>query len=150
MTTDAATYFALLVRHETALWNAADRGLRDAGAALRLGRLEVLRVIRDLNGAGRVQDVAEHLGTTVGAASRLVDRIEADAFIERQPNPTDRRSSLLELTGEGVSALAAGEAAFDASVSRLLSSVPATELEALMAALRRVDDILSDSIEASE
>ncbi|MFA7499320.1 MAG: MarR family transcriptional regulator, partial [Leucobacter sp.] len=94
-------YFATLVEHETSLWNALDRYLRTVPGSVTLGRFGVLRVIDSGEGRARVQDVAAEMGITVGAASRLVDRLESDGLASRSPNPTDRRGSVLELTTAG-------------------------------------------------
>jgi DNA-binding MarR family transcriptional regulator len=48
--------------------------------------------------------VSVQLQITVGAASKVVDRVEAAGHCARQPDPRDRRSSLLVLTPAGAAA----------------------------------------------
>ena len=93
-------FFEALVRYETDLWNALDAFLR-ADHGLTLAHLEALRVVNRRNGACRVQDVANDLSITVGAASKLVDRLENTRLATRRSHPDDRRSSLINLTARG-------------------------------------------------
>jgi DNA-binding MarR family transcriptional regulator len=48
-----------------------------------------------------VQDIAAELSITVGGTSKIVDRIEAAGLCARHANPSDRRSSIIELTPPG-------------------------------------------------
>ena len=48
-----------------------------------------------------VADVAEGISITQSAASRVVDRLVRDGFVERQENPSDRRQKLLTLSTAG-------------------------------------------------
>ena len=94
-------FFDALVRYETDLWNHLDRRLADAGATS-LAVLEALRVVGRHAGRARVAELQDELRITVGAASKLVDRLERDGLAVRAPNPEDRRSSVLSLTAAGV------------------------------------------------
>ena len=87
----------------------------------------------------RVYDIANELGMTTGGASKLVDRIEANGYCRRLPNPADRRSSLLELTPEGRRLFAAAGVAFDDELQRRLgAAVPERTLRQFAAALTRL------------
>ena len=100
-------FFDALVRYETELWNVIDARLH-ADVGLTLARLEALRVLDRREGTCRVQDIADDLCITVGAASKLVDRLENDGLARRAANPGDRRSSLIRLTDDGRSTHRAG------------------------------------------
>src|SRR4051812_37220987 len=93
-------FFDVLVRYETYLWNHLDDQLRSR-SRVSLGTLLALRVVRRHPEGCRVQEIREELGITVGAASKLVDRLERDGLAVRSANPSDRRSSLVALTVEG-------------------------------------------------
>jgi DNA-binding MarR family transcriptional regulator len=101
-------FFDTLVRFETALWNTIERELLQTGQ-VGLGTLTALRVLHRHNGSGRVQDLSRELSLTIGAASKLADRLERDGLAVRRPHPTDRRSSLLSLTETGEGARVGGE-----------------------------------------
>jgi DNA-binding MarR family transcriptional regulator len=117
---DATDFFDAVVRYEIDLWNAVDAALQ-VTHGLALGRFQALRVLHDRCCDGRVQDVAGDLRITIGAASKLVDRLEHDGTARRQPNPNDRRSSLIALTAEGRRVHDAASATFE---SALRASLP--------------------------
>jgi DNA-binding MarR family transcriptional regulator len=119
--TDLRRLFDDLVGLEIAVWDAVDARLRrDCG--LPLGRFMPMRVIGSTPGC-RVLDVSAQLQITVGAASKVVDRVEAAGHCARQPNPRDRRSSLLVLTPVGAAALAAADVVFEAELRELLGGL---------------------------
>jgi DNA-binding MarR family transcriptional regulator len=88
-----------------------------------MGSLEALRVISRHDGRCRVQEVREELEITVGAASKIVDRLERSGLAARKPNPADRRSSLIVLTGKGRRAHEQGVALIEAELDRVLSGI---------------------------
>jgi MarR family multiple antibiotic resistance transcriptional regulator len=128
------TVFTDLVRAETRLYNAvADRVRIQAGIGA--GHFELLRYVRDHPGA-RVADVAAAFALGVGTTSKLVDRQEKEGWLERRPNPANRRSSLLALTPAGESVLSRAEPAWQAALQELLGgALTAAELAALAQAL---------------
>ncbi|CAN7438757.1 MarR family transcriptional regulator [Microbacterium sp. LjRoot45] len=129
--TSSATRVELLeelVRYETLLWNTVERGLSRAGSSS-LATLLALRYLHQRESLGRVQDLAWRLGVTVGAASKIVDRLERDGLAVRRPHPDDRRSSLIALTPHGVRALADAETvAEDVLATVLPADADATKL----------------------
>ncbi|BDZ64546.1 MarR family winged helix-turn-helix transcriptional regulator [Agromyces mangrovi Wang et al. 2018] len=129
-----------LVRLETDLWNAVEHELvRDGHVGL--GTLLALRVLDRHDGAGRVQELSDELGVTIGAASKQVDRLERAGVAERRPNPADRRSSLVVLTDAGRAALASAETATRDVLRRLLGDD--AELAGSLAAIRRLQGRLA-------
>ncbi|GLI27333.1 hypothetical protein ARHIZOSPH14_15750 [Agromyces rhizosphaerae] len=129
-----------VVRFETDLWNAVEHELV-RGGDVGLGTLLALRVLDRHDGAGRVQELSDELGVTIGAASKQVDRLERAGVAERRPNPADRRSSLVVLTDPGRAALASAEAATRDILRRLLGDD--AELAESLAAIRRLQGRLA-------
>ncbi|MCD2196600.1 MarR family transcriptional regulator [Actinomycetospora endophytica] len=123
-----------LVRVEIVLWDAVDRRLR-AEVGLPLGRVEALRVVATSDPC-RVQDVAVSLRITVGAASKLTDRLVTGGLVERRAHPTDRRSSLLRATETGEQAHAAATVAIEDELGRLLHDDDVAGLRPVVAGLR--------------
>jgi DNA-binding MarR family transcriptional regulator len=103
-------FFAALIRYEVRLWTAVDGALRDQGL-VSAATLQTLEAMHRYGDSARVQDVSADIGITVGAASKVVDRLERDGLVERRPNPGDRRSSLISLTPRGSEALRSAAAA---------------------------------------
>ena len=119
--TDLRRLFDDLVGLEIAVWNAVDARLsRECG--LPLGQFMPMRVVAATPGC-RVLDVSAQLQITVGAASKVVDRVEAAGHCVRRPNPQDRRSSLIALTPSGAAALAAADVVFEQELRELLGAV---------------------------
>lgn len=133
-------FFDLLVRYETHLWNHLDARLQAQGQ-VSLSTLYALRVVRRHTGRCRVHEVSADLGITVGAASKVVDRLERAGLAVRTPHPSDRRSSLVELTAAGDAAHDSGLARLDAAMADHLAGEH--ELGTIAAALDRLSGGLS-------
>ena len=140
---DSHALFSDLVRCETRLYNALNDRLRERHGIV-ASQYEFLHYLREHPGA-RVADLAAEFAIGIGATSKGIDRLERGGWVERQPNPADRRSSLLVLTGEGTRLADAAERTFVERVSELISgaldasqtSAVAGILSLLRAALER-------------
>ena len=84
-----------------------------------LGTLNVM-LIADSTPSCRVFDIAQALAITVGGASQAVDRLERSGWCIRKPHPSDRRSSIVELTPAAKQMLAKAGPIFDDELQRLL------------------------------
>jgi MarR family transcriptional regulator, organic hydroperoxide resistance regulator len=134
---DLRRLFNDIIRFEIELWNAVDARLKSE-FNLPLTHFEPMSVIDRLPGC-RVYDIASELGITTGGTSKLVDRIEANGYCRRLPNPADRRSSLLELTPAGKRLFAEAGVAFDEELQRWLgAAVPERTLRQFAATLARL------------
>ncbi len=133
-------FFDGLVRYEVALWNAIDGQLRRDGL-VSLAQLHALRVIDRYGHQARVQDLSDDIGITVGAASKLVDRLERDGLAVRSPNPANRRSSLIALTSRGRRSLTAALERAAAAVDR---AVGEEDVQPLAVALGRLQARLDE------
>ncbi|GGE78709.1 MarR family winged helix-turn-helix transcriptional regulator [Priestia taiwanensis] len=60
------------------------------------------------NGATGIE-LAEHLGITKQAVSKMVDYLEKSGYVMRQPHPTDKRGKIIVLTERGQLAIKAKE-----------------------------------------
>ncbi len=136
---DLRQVFSDLVRVETALWNAVDTRLR-AECELPLGRYESMTVI-DRRESCRVNDIAADLVITVGAVSKLVDRIAAAGHCVRHRDPADARSSIIELTDAGRTLLTRAhdvvEAELAARVDGVVSGRALADLASTLSDLRQ-------------
>ncbi|WP_171013048.1 MarR family transcriptional regulator [Microbacterium sp. 2FI] len=136
-------FFDHLVRFETDLWNAVERQLARSGQ-VGLGTLQALRILDRHDGAGRVHELSEELSITIGAASKVVDRLERDGLATRRPHPEDRRSSLVALTFVGQQARQDGEKVARAFIGRIIEEPADAAL--VVDALRRLQDRLTDTV----
>ena len=116
---DLPGFFADLVRSETRLYNAVGDRLRERHGIV-TSQFEFLRFLRDHPGA-RVADLAAEFAIGVGATSKGADRLERQGWVAREPNPADRRSSLLVLTGDGLQLVNAAEETFNERLAELIT-----------------------------
>jgi len=114
--------FTQLVRVEIELWNGLDAHLQ-ATAGISLPQFQALDSIRASAGSARVQDISQRMAITVGATSKVVDRLERDGLALRAAHPTDRRSSIVSLTDMGASALRAADDAAERHLRNELGGV---------------------------
>jgi len=136
-----------VVRFETLLWLRVERELALSDMPT-LSTLMSLRILRELDEEGRVHDLSRALAITVGAASKLVDRLERDGLAKRRPHPGDRRSSLIALTPAGSAAASAGSEVADAALADLFDRADAARiLEALVPLQERLDTAKDDEME---
>ena len=118
---DLRAFFEDLVRAETRLYNALNDRLRERHGIV-TSQFEFLRFVHEHPGA-RVADLATAFAVGIGAMSKGADRLERQGWIARQPNPADRRSSLLVLTEDGARLLDAAQQSFDERLAELLGPV---------------------------
>jgi DNA-binding MarR family transcriptional regulator len=114
--------FTELVRVEIELWNGLDAHLLST-AGITLPQFQALDAIRATAGAARVQDISHRMAITVGATSKVVDRLERDGLALRTAHPTDRRSSIIELTDKGASSLKMADDAAETHLREELGGV---------------------------
>ncbi|MET7434526.1 MarR family transcriptional regulator [Streptomyces flaveolus] len=68
-------------------------------------------------------DLATEFAIGIGATSKGIDRLEKQAWVIRRTNPSDRRSSLLDLTTGGLQLAEAAEATFTTTLAELTADV---------------------------
>jgi DNA-binding MarR family transcriptional regulator len=111
-----------------------------AEQSMGLGEYEVLLLLlwaddRQL----RMSDLAERLGLSRSGVTRLIDRLEGEALVERTSCDTDRRGSWATLTDAGYDRLRRASPTHLRGVGEhFLNRIPADELEALRRTLERV------------
>jgi DNA-binding MarR family transcriptional regulator len=130
-----ADMFTELVRVEIELWNDLEAHLVES-VGVTLSQHQALAAIRSNGDSSRVQDISREMAITVGAASKVVDRLERDGLAIRSAHPTDRRSSLVALTDTGAQALSAADAAAEVHLRDALgTTLTDTAAEGLLAQL---------------
>jgi DNA-binding MarR family transcriptional regulator len=116
-----------LIRLEIALWDRINTRLRQEHD-VSLAFFEALYFIgQSRDGSLRVGDLAHALRITVGATSKLVDRIEAAGLLRRESDADDRRASRLVLTDAGTRTLADASTTYEAEMATLLDATLSTD-----------------------
>ena len=113
-----------------------------AEQSLGLGEYEVLLLLaRATDRQLRMSDLADRLVLSRSGVTRLVDRLEADALVERTSCATDRRGSWATLTKAGLERLRRASPTHLRGVGmHFLDRIPPAELDALQRTLDRVLD----------
>ena len=71
------------------------------GGAVTHGQFRVLRTLDSADRALRLSELANQLGIVPRSATSVVDDLEAAGLVARQPDPNDRRATLVVLTPAG-------------------------------------------------
>ncbi len=92
----------------------------------------------DFEDGQRLTDLAEGAGITPQSAGELVDQLEALGYVERRPDPDDRRAKRIHRTARAKRASQAAIEAALTSEEELEQLLGQTRLGALRADLRRI------------
>jgi DNA-binding MarR family transcriptional regulator len=87
--------------------------------------------------------LAEHLATSLPAASQLVDRLVQAGMLTRGPHPESRRRIEVHLTPAGAAALAQCDARTRAWLCERLSGLDEADLERVETSLRELSGLLA-------
>jgi DNA-binding MarR family transcriptional regulator len=83
-----------------------EKALADHG--LSLAKQNVLSILVDAGAPLSLGEIANRLNCVRSNVTQLVDRLEADGLVQRQPSPADRRSVTAVATEAGIERQAAG------------------------------------------
>ena len=115
-----------------------DRGMTYARMRL-LGALHC-------NGPQIMSSISDELGVTKRNVTALVDALEEEELVRRKPHPTDRRATVIEMTGRGARTMDRIYDEYRAAVAELFAELGGNDrreltrmLGTLREALRRED-----------
>lgn len=97
-------------------------------------------VLRELYGGGAVapSEVAERLGLTRGAVSKLVDRLCAKGLVDKGPGGRDKRFQAVALTKEGAALVPRLARLADANDAEFFACLNARERAQLVRLMKRI------------
>jgi DNA-binding MarR family transcriptional regulator len=123
------------------------QALRDAFVAVKRRNGRTLRSF-DLSNAeyivlglcarepARASEIAEAVGITPAGATDLIDRMEGERLLRREPCPDDRRVVLVHLTNRGEELYRKARHAVLADLTRIHAALEANEREGLRTGLK--------------
>jgi DNA-binding MarR family transcriptional regulator len=120
-------YISASVRYQIAVADQLGMPLADVHAVGAL--LEI--------GPAGVRALADLMGMTTGAVTRLVDRLEQGGFVRREPDPADRRRVVLRVVPERVRDISRFYESMGARWQRQVEEYTDAELRFLVGFLRR-------------
>ncbi|MGW3459994.1 MarR family winged helix-turn-helix transcriptional regulator [Streptomyces olivaceoviridis] len=110
------------------------RSLAEVEERVTLPQFRML-VVMSGRGAIKLVALAESLRVTPSTAMRMADRVIVAGLAERQPNPDDRRETLLTLTEEGRRTVESVTARRRAEIQAIVQRLRPTQRLALVEAL---------------
>ena len=102
-------------------------------------QLRALRVLKH-HETLRLSELSDHLRIAARSATEVVDALESRGLIQRRPDPSDRRATLVELTEHGASVLDAIRAARGTEAERVFGRLSQTDRAHLARILRKLRD----------
>jgi DNA-binding MarR family transcriptional regulator len=89
-------------------------------------------------------ELSRQLLVTAGNLTGIVDRLERERLVLRQPHPADRRAFRLTLTPKGWKKVSAALPVHNDAVARLMAALPQRDLRELRAMLGRLRERLEE------
>jgi DNA-binding MarR family transcriptional regulator len=105
---------------------------------LSLAKLLALKTLADAGESLPLGQLAERLSCVKSNITQLVDRLEADGFVAREPDPDDRRTRLAVLTTAGRKACKKGTRLQQEAERELLTTLTRDEAHQLAALLKKL------------
>lgn len=94
--------------------------------------LQCLNVIDLLGGEAKPSEIAKMTGLTTGGVTVMLDRLEKKEFIERKPNPSDRRSIVIHVSPKIIAKLHEIYESQALSMEKILSNYGDEELSTII------------------
>lgn len=101
-------------------------------------------------GGRSAHDLADLLGLRPTALTGLVDRLESKGYVDRRPDPADRRVRRIDLTPSGAEVLDSLERLRDEKHRQILGRLADEDLARLLRALGPLAKAVREDVEASE
>ncbi len=94
----------------------------------------------DLAGSATPRQLADYTGLTTGGITVVLDRLEKAGFIQREPNPKDRRSLIIKPDPSGLARIHAMYAEINKGMGLLMSSFSEKELDVVLAFFNKANE----------
>lgn len=83
-------------------------------------------------------ELGKRAGLEPSTMTGLLDRMEKDGLVKREPDPNDRRANRIHLTQAGIDAEAAVSAAVSGTLEKILNTITEKDLETTRNVLRTI------------
>jgi len=109
-----------------------------AAVGLSLAKHGVLATLEEEGAPMSLSALAAHQKCVRSNITQLVDRLEHDGLVHREPDPADRRGVRAVLTSEGLTRARAGTRAIREVTETFLAAIPERDRDALQRLLGQV------------
>jgi len=141
--------FVTALRRVTQRWRVRwDAALRDSGQTL--GRARALMILSQEGGSAMQRDLAEHLAVEGPTLVRLLDSLEGQGLIRREPVPGNARANRIALTEAAGPVVESVEATSEALRRDVLAGIPRDDLETALRVLHAVSARLDAPLDGDE
>lgn len=123
-----------------------EQALANAGIDLNFSQFVTLKRLAE-DGPMAAGELARCVHYSPGALTRLLDKLEQQGYLQRVPDPKDRRALRLELTAAGRALNKRMLACGNAAAEHAFAGITAAERKQLQSLLERVLDHLYDERE---
>ncbi|WP_350278032.1 MarR family transcriptional regulator [Kribbella sp. HUAS MG21] len=111
------------------------------GDSVTHGQFRVLRTLDKADAPLRLSELAAQLGIVPRSATSVVDDLEAAGLVARQPDPHDRRATLVDLTQDGRQILTTLRQNRRDVMAGQLARLSATDQKTLIRLLHRLAEV---------
>ena len=130
--------YYLISRAALAITSALKRGYTAAGAGrVKPAYLGVLMGLWEKD-SQRVVELGRKAGLEPSTMTGLIDRMERDGFVRREPDPADRRALRVRLTARSLNMREAVTAVTDTILEDVLTGITGKDLEAMKGVLKQI------------
>lgn len=118
------------------------------GMDLTIPQIKALSVLQQ-GSSMRMGQIAGQLGSTLSAASTIVDRLVNKGLVARNLDPGDRRAVVCELTAQGHEAVAGVWRIGRIRIDQVLERLDSEELETVVGALELLSRTVDDNLQSA-
>jgi DNA-binding MarR family transcriptional regulator len=131
-----------LLRTSDLVFSAADKILSDRGVSQ--ARFSILLLLhRGCGGPLTPAQIADKIGVARATVTGVLDTLEKDGFVRRDPDPVDRRTINIFLTPEGVTFLEGVLPPYFSKVAEIMHPLQPEEQQTLVRLLQKLQEPLS-------
>jgi len=130
--------YYLISRAALSITSHLKKGFQDEGAeTIKPAYLGVLLALWDEDGI-KANELGKRAGLEPSTMTGLLDRMEKDGLVKREPDPTDRRASRICLTRAGVDAKIFTTKILLHLLEKILCTIPEKDIETTKNVLRTI------------
>jgi DNA-binding MarR family transcriptional regulator len=121
-----------------------------AGHNLSTGRMSILMMLHTCHEESKTPGLlAERCGVTAATISRLIDGLIKDGYVERVPDPENRRVSPVQMTESGINHLETLLPGYFSLVAKLFAPLSSNERKTFLKLLNKLQNNLTETNELS-
>jgi DNA-binding MarR family transcriptional regulator len=96
-------------------------------------------------GSCKMTDLSGYLSVTPRSVTKLVDGLEGEGLLVREPHPHDRRATIIRLTPEGMLVCKESALANHAAVTAIYEQLSAADRQHLARILKKLTEAIAES-----